>query len=363
MTSLRLLLIGLILLFVSSVVPADSAAQFRPPIAWQKSLGGTNYEWVTSMVHTNDGGFVAAGQTISNDGDVGTIIGWNFWLVKFNRQGEVIWKKTYGGAGHEKWPFIANTPDGGFILAGETEKNGVDTFITDNHGQKDALVMKLDQDGNIQWKKCYGGSGNEGGVAIINAPSGGYLLMGHTQLSSDGDVSGNHGQNDVWIVKLTTSGAIEWQRCYGGSGNDGSGDAVQMRGKLKATSDGGYIFTAMSQSGDGDLTGSGYHGGDPGWDIWVAKITNTGSVLWSKCFGGSRGDEPAGVIETPDHNFLVAGSTSSADGNVSQGNIIGNGWVLKVNGANGSLIWEKSFGGSGLDYVTNALVVDDNIYM
>lgn len=108
---------------------------------------------------------------------------------------------------------------------------------------------------------------------------GGFILAGHT-LSNDGDVSGNHGDEDYWVVKLDGLGALQWQVALGGSDEDKASGVVQ-------TTDGGYLICGNTKSDDGDVTG--FHGGD---DVWVVKLSAAGSLLWQKTFGGATATGP-----------------------------------------------------------------------
>ena len=94
---------------------------------------------------------------------------------------------------------VAVTPDGGYIVAGYTESNSGD--VSGNHGSIDFWVVKLDGEGNIVWQKCLGGSGDDYADSVAVMPDGGYIVAGYTE-SNNGDVSGNHGEDDFWIVKL-----------------------------------------------------------------------------------------------------------------------------------------------------------------
>jgi len=120
--------------------------------------------------------------------------------------------------------------------------------VIGNHGQWDCLVVKLDPSGNLTWQKCLGGSQDEYAKSIQQTADGGYVVVGYTY-SNDGDVSGNHGQNDYWVVKLNQSGNMEWQKCVGGR-NDEYAQSVQQ------TADGEYVVAGYAESPDGDVRGT-----------------------------------------------------------------------------------------------------------
>lgn len=120
-----------------------------------------------------------------------------------------------------------------------------------------------------EFSKFYGGSGDEGTWAIVPGSDGGYVFAGHTS-SNDGDVTGNHGGRDAWIVKLKSDGAIEWQKAFGGS-------AEEMPYSIISSGDGGYVFVGRSGSTDGDLSGMGGHTG-----AWIVKLDKDGNISWQK---------------------------------------------------------------------------------
>ena len=128
----------------------------------------------------------------------------------------IQWQRCYGGSGLESQPSLIATADGGYIMSGFSFSTNGD--LTGNYGLEDVWIVKLDAARNIQWQKNYGGSSIDQAYDIAQTPDGGYVFAGMT-VSNDGDVSGNHGFQDLWVVRLDAAGAIQWQRCYGGSNN------------------------------------------------------------------------------------------------------------------------------------------------
>src|SRR5690606_15934938 len=151
---------------------------------------------------------------------------------------------------------IQQTFDGGYILAGES--NSTDWDVTGNHGGFDYWVVKISDQGSIQWQNSLGGSGNDRANSIIQTTDGGYIVTGYSN-STDGDVSGNHGGVDFWVVKLNNQGVIEWQKSLGGSNSDAAYNIQQ-------TEDGGYVVAGLSSSNDGDVSEN-----QAGEDFWVVK--------------------------------------------------------------------------------------------
>jgi hypothetical protein len=143
---------------------------------------------------------VVAGYTESNDGDVrGKHAEWDCWVVKLDASGKLVWQKCLGGSSWDSANSIQQTADGGYVVAGSTGSNNGD--VNGNRGSCDGWVVKLDQPGNIVWQKCLGGSRCDYSHSIRRTADGGYIVAGDKN-SNDGDVSSNHGSEDFWIVKL-----------------------------------------------------------------------------------------------------------------------------------------------------------------
>jgi hypothetical protein len=293
-------------------------------IQWQKCLGGGQVEVAYSVEQTSDGGYIVTGFTKSNDGDVNGNNGdRDAWVVKLNNTGNIVWQKCLGGTWPDEAMSIKQTSDGGYILVGNTSSNNGD--VSGLHGYFDGWIVKLSSNGNIQWQKCIGGSENDYLNSIQLTQDGGYIVAGRTA-SNDGDVSGNHNTvyyDDLWIVKIDQSGNIQWQKCFGGT-------SVEVGYSIDLTSDGGYIICGIAGSNDGDVTGLHYY-----YDYWVIKTDSNGNLQWQKCFGGSYWDFAHSIQQTTDGGYIVAGYASSSDGDV--GGIQGNYdyWVVKLGPAVG----------------------------
>ena len=319
------------------VVKLDSAGG----IQWKKCLGGSDSDSPHSIRQTSDGGYIVAGVTKSTDGNVYGLhhypgqdpLKGDFWVVKLSATGSVQWQRCLGGNNWDEAYDIHEVPGGGFIVAGYTLSPNDNGDVSGNHGGSDAWVARLDSNGMIVWARCLGGTGGDSAHDVQPVTDGGFIVAGFTA-SADGDVTGNHGGGDAWIVKLDSAGIIQWQRCYGGSAGD---NAFRVR----QTSDGGYIFTGSAASTDGDVTGN--HGGD---DAWVVKLDSAGTIQWQKALGGSAGDYGFDIQQIPDGGYVVASRTESNNGDVS-GNHGGTDiWVVKLDNS-GTIQWYLTLGGSG----------------
>jgi len=275
--------------------------------------------------------------------------------IKINSlTGEIEWQKTFGGANDDIARAIIETSDKGYAIIGYT--NSIDGDITDKTvAENDFWVLKLDPNGIIEWQKTYGGSGDDQGRAIIQTSDGGYAITGPSK-SADGDGSNNEGQHDHWIVKLDAQGNIQWEKSHGFSGHDHSRSILQ-------TNDGGYFIggylDVTASGGLGNETVTTKHGVG---EFWAQKLDATGNLEWRRYFGGTNNDRIFKVLQAHDGNFLLIGSSESDDFDVNNGNGSYDVWVIKIN-TKGSMLWEKSFGGSGIDNGHAAVKTNDGNYL
>jgi len=323
------------------VVKLDSIGS----IVWQRCLGGTGSDNAYDICQTVDGGFVMAGNAGIGNGDVVGIHtgGHDAWIVKLDSGGVIQWQNCLGGSSGDDAFSIEQTLDGGFVVGGNTDSDNGD--VSGQHGSDDAWVVKLDDMGEIQWQKCLGGALGDYAFSLKSTVDGGYVMVGITE-SNNGDVSGNHGGRDVWAVKMDASGALEWQRCLGGSNDDEAHSVMQ-------TLDGGFVIAGFTQSIDGDVVGSN------GLDAWVIKLDSTGVLDWQRCLGGSQGDRAYSIEQTEDGGFILAGSAGSSNGDVSGSHGGTDAWLVKLD-ASGGLVWQKCLGGSDTDRAFALRTTGDN---
>lgn len=319
-----------------------------------KSFGGSYADGgFTDITKQNDSIFYIVTTSSSEDGDI-SYNPWpgptdNIWIMKINKQMDILWETMVGGSRVEELRDIIVTNDGGILLLAFTDS--YDGDVTGYHGGYDLWLIKIDSTGQKQWNKCFGGNGLEDGGSVIQTSDGGYMIIGDT----DGRGGGNYDTtcnfhnpgsfySDTWIIKLDSDRNIEWQQCYGGSYHDYANNAIEL-------SD-GYIILAGTMSNDGDV--SGYHStpgsGDNGDDIWVFKIDKSGNLLWQKCLGGTYIEWARNIFPTSDGGFMIVGSTDSNDGDVVgfHGEIPGFSlhdiWFAKIDSI-GNLIWQYCYGG------------------
>ncbi len=227
-------------------------------IKWQNSLGGSGMDNAAAAIQAGDDGYLAVGYSNSNNMNVtGNHGASDGWIVKTDSGGVIEWQKSIGGNGLDFIYSAELTKDKGFIFAGATESNDGD--VKGNHGKSDAWIIKTDSLGNMEWQKCIGGSNDDVAYSVQVTNDGGYIIAGKTD-SNDGDVKGNYGGTDAWIIKLDEKGTMIWQKCLGGTKND-------QAKTIRQTNDGGYIISAFSNSADGDVTSN-----KGNYDYWIIKL-------------------------------------------------------------------------------------------
>jgi hypothetical protein len=312
-------------------------------IQWQHAYGGSNDDGGFSIVQTPDGGYVIAGTSTSTNGDATTNYGGvDWWIIKMNATGVLQWQKSYGGSNTDIPYEIQVTADHGFVAVGYT--NSTAGNVTGNHGGEDYWVVKMDSAGNLQWQKTLGGSLQDRGLSIRQTTDQGYAVCGFTY-SNDGDVTGNHGGSDCWVVKLNSGGALVWQHVFGGTSDD-------QANSVRQTLDGGFVFGGQTASSNGDVTFN--HGFT---DLWLVKLNSAGMLQWQQSLGGTMVDQAYAVRQTPDGNYVAVGSSFSSDGQVTGNHGGYDYWFVKAN-AIGNIIWQKSLGGTSVEEALCVEVTD-----
>jgi uncharacterized repeat protein (TIGR01451 family) len=205
-----------------AILSLGAIAQETPPsLVWRKTFGGQWRDAAYSVTATTDGNFVIVGETNVDHSPV-TIPSQNIWAIKIDANGALIWQKTFGGYRKDVGRFVTGTPDGGCILTATTESTELNGF----HGEEDIYVVKLDRFGNMEWDRCYGGPGFDAAQTIRNTQDGGYIFTA-TVGGEGGDVSGMEGGRVAWVVKTDNNGAVQWQKCFGNAATN-EGQDVQV---------------------------------------------------------------------------------------------------------------------------------------
>ncbi len=280
---------------------------------WSHRYGGTSNESARAVLSIDNGEYIFGGTFGSSSG----------WLVKVNSLGDIVWQKKYTDSGYLSFNVnsIAKASDGGYVLG------GLGTIADNLNSYPRGWVAKVDQSGNLVWQTILGNNIGNQIYSIAPTNDGGYVA-----LSSEGTAGA--GGIDTVVIKLDSSGTVTWQKLIGGSYDD-------VGSYILSVSDGGYLVTGYSS--------------DPNkfQELWVAKLDNTGSIIWQRSFGGNNSDVGRASIETNNGEYLVAGDTSSYGAGNSDV------FLLRLS-TNGSLIWQKTFGSADDEIVTSLVKTDDN---
>ena len=205
------------IIFFLTIFPFSLSSQ-NPIVEWAKTFGGSKNEYARAITVTKDNKYLVAGYTLSTDGDITNAHdSADAWLIKLDENGNLLWQKTYGGSSGELIASIVQTLDDGFIMVGGTGSNHGDVIV--NRGGGDMWVVKIDNIGNIQWQKTIGGSNSEIAWSVFHTKNGDYIIGGYSK-SSDYDFPQNAGEYDSWVLKLDNQGNIIWKKRLGGSKSD-----------------------------------------------------------------------------------------------------------------------------------------------
>jgi len=321
-------------------------------LQWQKTYGGSDDDRGSSLIQTNDGGYAILGYSKSSDGDISENNGFeDFWVSKLDALGNMIWKKSFGFSGADTGISMIQTNDGGYLLSGVLDvsasggEGNSKSLFAKRHAGGDYWIIKMDSNGEKQWSKFFGGTFTDKPYDAIQTPDNSYIIVGSSD-SADFNISSNIGSYDFWIIKISENGNLIWEKSFGGSEID------EARG-IAASSDGNYIIVGDTRSNDFDVSKN-----NGAADLWVIKMSTEGNLLWEKSFGGSSFDVGRSIKNTPDNGFIISGSSRSADGDISQNQGQNDAWVLKID-ANGNLEWQKTIGGSGVDFAYDAVELND----
>lgn len=322
-------------------------------VLWNQTYGGPSGDHGESVIETSDGGFAIAGYTSSfNDGDN------DFWLIKTDAHGNMQWNQTYDGGEDDRAYCLVETADGGFGMVGDISFSDGDT----GNGWAKIWFVKTDQNGNLKWDKKFGGEGTDRAYSMVATSDGGYAIAGFTD-------SFGAGGNDYWLIKIDENGNLEWDRTFGGerpeithtmietsdggyaiagyrnpsdvdptdiwlvktdeSGNlewdQTIGAAYDHPWAIVETLDGGFAIV-----GSTGLIGEGS-------DVLLVKTDANGNRQWHKLYGLDGHDEGYALAVTSDGGYILAGRSSSFDA-------VGvDSWLIKTD-VDGNMQWSKLYG-------------------
>jgi acetyl esterase/lipase len=280
---------------------------------WTKTYGGPLDETCGDMCLAGDGGFALAGNTRSFGAG-----GRDVYLVKTDAAGNMVWNKTYGGAGDEYMLNIIQTSDSGYMMSGYTASFGA--------GANDAWLIKTDTNGIMQWNKTYGGSATDMGYDLVQTSDGGYTFTGYTS-------SFGAGGNDAWLVRTDANGNMLWNKTYGGNSTD-------QTYALARTADGGYAMAGYTQSFGGT-------------SAYLIRTDASGNMLWNKTYPRAPAQIALHMIKTADEGFALVGWNY----------VNGQDLLLIKTDSAGNLQFNMTYGGPGLENGYAILQTSDGGYL
>ena len=325
-------------------------------VVFIETIGGAKNEAFNAVTKTTGGGYIVAGYTQSNDGNIisKANISFDFLVSKFSSENTLEWQKTYGGSEDDSASAIIQTLGGGFAVLGTSKSS--DLEVSANAGSQDFWLLKLSNNGNLLWEKSFGFLGADYGTALLETKDGGFLITGVLDVSASNG-QGNaksteiqHAGGDYWAIKTDQAGNLEWSRFFGGS-------FTEVPLGIIETDDNNFIVVGSSDSTDFNISNS-----KGSYDFWITKLAPNGNLIWEKSFGGTQIDEAKAITNTNDGNFLIVGDTRSKDKDVSVNNGAADVWILKIS-TEGNLIWEKTIGGSNFDVARAVYRTQDNGFL
>jgi predicted secreted protein len=272
---------------------------------WNTTYGGTESDVAAALICTSDGGYALAGETSSyGNGET------DFWLIKVDSSGNVQWNRTFGGQTDDVATCVIQTSDGGYAVAG---------YWLEDDSSEDALLVKTDSLGNVEWNRTYGGAGGESIYSVVQTSEGGYALAGVSTSYSD------EGKPDFWLVKTDPNGIMEWNKTYTEQNTDCAKSLIQ-------TSDGGYTMAGFVRQAI--IAPS---------DVWVIKVDSAGNSVWNVTWQSVEYAMVNGMIQNRDGGCLVSGATSDLNGFLNLSSFM---FLIKID-ADGTMKWIKTFDGLG----------------
>ena len=296
---------------------------------WDKTFGSYDDDISTSIIETDDGGFVVGGYTwgMGNSGDRSGYGrgGYDFWIVKMTSNGQKLWEKSIAGRGHEKSPILKKTVDGGLIIFGSSGSS-LEFDLTDkNNGRSDYWMIKLNSNGQILWDKSIGGSWEDNLQSVTVTTDNGYILAGISSSPKSFDKSEdfkNYYGYDFWIVKVNGSGNKVWDRTIGGTSYEENCTAA-------IDTEGNVIIVGSTLSG---VSGDKTENSKGGYDYWVVKLNSLGQKMWDKTIGGISVDKAKSIAITSSGDIVLLGTSSSDISEDKSENSKGNEdyWIVKL---------------------------------
>ncbi|STZ26573.1 Por secretion system C-terminal sorting domain [Myroides odoratus] len=385
---------------------------FSQKVKWEQTLGSAHAEYLFDVVPTADYGFLLAGSSLSNEGgDIKAKRRGNIdaWLWKMKEDGAQEWQYRLGGDGNDYLHSICHTADGGFLL-GITSTSGISgDKIPENKGKEDLWLVKLNAAKTIEWQRSYGGIGTEEIVKVIALKGGDYAVLANSNSIVSGDKTAPYyGGMDLWVLRLNAQGAIVWQKSYGGEYKEVGIDIIETTNRglligaqsnsprsgtktaeayggmdywliqldatgkeqwqrtyggaqeeelkeIQQVKDGGYALFGMSNS---DVSGSKTSKQESQLDYWLVQVDERGSEVESFVYSYGDYNILTNGFVNPKGEFFLGGSSIASIEKASTFEYLG----TRLDGER-SVAWEKSISSKGNDVLTKVIQTRDGGYV
>ncbi len=336
------------------VVKLDAGGE----VQWDRAYGGRADEELWTVLAVDAGGYILGGCSYSGQGCDKTEAsrgGADFWVVRIDLNGNILWDRTFGGTGDDWLYAIQPAPGGGFLLGGATLSLQGGDRTEPLRGGRDYWVVRIDAFGNKLWDKRYGGPSDDYLQCMLALPGGGFLLGGHSFSGAGGDkTEPSRGGYDYWLLEVDASGNKVWDKRYGGH-------LDEYCYGLLFTPDGEYLLAGYSYSG---IYGDKTQPSRGGSDFWLLRLNDRGGKVWEEVYGGPGDERLYSMAVATDGRYLLAGDSDSGPGGEktepSRGGF--DGWMIEVD-ADGAIYWDKTMGGPGADYFVPAFQIKGGAFM
>jgi len=272
------------------VLKLDASGEIQRSRLFRDGTDAYPSNYFRSVVQTADGGYIIAGHTSGFRAGTKS----DLWVLKLDATGEVLWERTYGGDDYDWAHAVTPTSDGGFAVVGHADSHGTSL--------DEAVLLKLDRLGRVEWARGYGTDSYEEARAVAQTPDGGYLMAGITRSQATAQ--------DAWVLKLSPWGDIQRQLLFAGPREDSIESLVLVPD--------GFVVAGTTSSFGRDWL-----------DAALVRFDDQGNVRWLKTYGGPTWEVATSVCRTRDGGFALAGVTTDSYGGPDV-------WVMKVD-ANGGI--------------------------
>ena len=330
-------------------------------VQWEKTYGGTGDDYAVTAIETSDGGFVIIGDSdsnISGDKTQNSKGGLDFWIIKINSTGTKLWDKTIGGSLDDLPIALQETSNGDIIIGGESVSSISGNKTENSKGGSDHWIVKINSTGTILWDKTFGGNADDFLATLKLTADGGYIIGSSSSSGISGDKSENAlGMEDYWILKVSNTNTIDWQKTIGGAST-----SMSTLSDLILTSDGSYIIAGDSNSG---IAGSKTVITNGGSDLWILKLNSAGVIQWQNSIGGASDEYFPTIVQNVDGGYAIASeSLSNISGDKTENSHSNSNdiWLVALD-ANGTITTDKTIGTNGIEGAEKILLTSDGNFV